>query len=231
MKTSGERAAATRWRAPTMLAIWVALGIPTFTPLYSQEVDLDLSRLAEGAYSEMDMLLRKGFLFIKVDVVRVSVRFGPETTGSLQRLVTGSRLTSEVADSIAWLAIRSREALVTMEFVRNVSLGRFLKGIRNSARKVWEHGIIERTTFDDISRNLPIWYRALDGRGIRNGDRAYYRISGDQLHTRVQGRDGTIYVDQIDVGRESVLSVLAGYFVRGSDFRDGLVRSLYESER
>ena len=115
-----------------ILAASLALGIAAPASLDSQEVDLDLSALADGAYSEMDMLLRKGFLFIKFDIARVSVRFGPETAEVLRRLVTGSRLTSELADSIAWFATRSDEALVTMEFVRNVGLERFLKEIRNA---------------------------------------------------------------------------------------------------
>ncbi len=215
----------------TLFAICVATSIAAPGQLDSQEVDLDLSRLGDGAYSQMDMLLRKGFLFVKVDVANVSVRVGPRTAEVLRHLVTGNRLTSDLADSIAWYAIRSSEALVTMEFERNVGLSRFLSGIRDGAETVWKRGLIERTTFDDISRNLPTWYSGLEDRGIRDGDRAFYLISGDQLHTRVQGSDGTIYIDQVDVGRESVLSVLAGYFVRGSDFRDGLVRSLFESER
>jgi hypothetical protein len=231
MKNGNEGFPAPLAGALTMLATCFALGIAAPAPLDSQEVELDLSGLADGPYSEMDMLLRKGVLFIKVDVARVSVRFGPETATMLQRLVTGSRLTSGVADSIAWLAIHADEALVTMEFVRNVSLDRFLSGIRDGAEKVWQRGFIERATYEDISLSLPMWYGALEERGVREGDRASYRISGDQLHTVFQGVEGTIFVDQVDVGRESVLSVLAGYFVEGSDFRDGLARSLYESER
>jgi hypothetical protein len=199
--------------------------------LTSQEVDLDLATLADGPYSKMDMLLRKGFLFIKVDVARVSVQVGPETAERLHLLVTGNRLNSDVADSIAMYSIRSREALVTMAFARDVDLNRFLSEIRKGAERVLERGIIEQETFDHISRDLPTWYSSLEERGIHEGDRALYRVSGDRLHTVVQAADGTTFVDQVDVGRESVLSVLAGYFVKGSDFRDGLIESLYESGR
>jgi hypothetical protein len=210
-----------------ILAFSVSLLVTPRTPLHSQDVDLNLATLDEGAYSQMDMLLRKGFLFIKVNVANVSVRVGPQTAGELQRLVTGSRLNSDVTDSIAWQVINADDALVTMEFVRDVDLSRFLSGIQDGAEKVWKHGVIERSTFDSISQNLPIWYQVLEERGIREGDRAHYRIRGDELHTVVSGADGTVYVDQVDVGRESVLAVLAGYFVEGSDFRNGLVRSLY----
>jgi hypothetical protein len=54
----------------------------------------------------------------------------------------------------------------------------------------------------------------------------YQRIRSDTLRTVYVDREGSILLDQLDVGPERRLAVLGGYFAPGSEFRDGLVASV-----
>jgi hypothetical protein len=193
---------------------------------HTQKPDLQLDSLDDGPGSRMTTVLRKRFLLFRVDVVRVSMRFGRETSSELRRLTEGGRLPWELGGSIASTAIASRDALVEVEFLRNITLEQFLSTARDSIRLVWRNGVIRRETYEQIRRSLPGWYRSLEERGIHRGDRMFYRIRGDRLHTVFLGSETTRHVDQVDTGRESVRAVLGSYLVEGSEFREGLLRSL-----
>jgi hypothetical protein len=54
-----------------------------------------------------------------------------------------------------------------------------------------------------------------------------YRIRGDTLRTQFLSLEGKLLMDQTDVGPERRRSVLGSYFVRKSDFREGLIKSLF----
>jgi hypothetical protein len=199
--------------------------------MHSQNPDLQRESLDDGPYSKMSTVLEKGFLLFQVDVVRVRMCFGKETSSELRRLAEGSKLSPVLAGSITRNAIRSRDALVEVEFLRNVTLDQFISTARDSIRLVWRNRAIRRETYEHIRQSLPEWYHSSKDRGIHKGDRMFYRVSGDRLRTVFLGREGTSYVDQIDTGEEAVRAVLGGYLVEGSDFRKGLLESLFESAR
>jgi hypothetical protein len=217
------------WQA--IIVIWAAFSPCWVLDGQGQGIDLDLGTLRGGPFAEMSMTLEKGLLFVQVEVARVRVTFGAETSSELQRLVQGREPSSRLADSIAAIAMQSPDALVELHFLRDVSLNRFISGSRDAAERVWKRGIISESTFDRIKHNLPFWYRSLKDRGIREGDLMRYRVRADSLHTVFTGSDGMVFVNQIDQGRDTVLAVMGGYFVKGSDFRDGLLDSLFESGR
>lgn len=175
--------------------------------------------------THMAMTLKKGLLFIRVNVLTLDIRLGADSSARIGELLSGE-ITPAVEDSIADAAIRSRDALVSLEFLRDIDLDRFLSEARKATEKVWRRGFIDEAEYTRVDRNLPIWYASLAERGILRGDRMYYRIQGDRLHTVFQSPDGRIHVDQIDEGTEPRMAVLGGYFVRGSDFREGLLESL-----
>lgn len=175
--------------------------------------------------AHMSMTYEKGFLFIQVDVLDLDIRLGRESGEAIRELAR-NEIDSATADSIAALAVGSRDALISITFRRDIDLDRFISEARKSTRRVWRSGIIDEEEFNRVDRNLPSWYRSLEVRGIRNGDRMFYRIQDDRLHTVFQGGDGHLFVDQVDEGPESRRAVLGGYFVRGSDFRDRLIESL-----
>lgn len=176
--------------------------------------------------AHMSMTYEKGFLFIQVDVLDLDIRLGRETGEAIRELARRNGNDPATADSVAALAVRSRDALISITFLRDIDLDRFISEARKATERVWRRGVIDEAEFNRVHRNLPSWYHSLAGRGIRKGDRMFYRIQDDRLHTVFQGRDGHIFVDQVDEGPGPRRAVLGGYFVRGSDFRDRLIASL-----
>lgn len=190
------------------------------TPAPGQSVPLDTTTLADGPSSRACMLLER--TIFQVDVLTLDVRFGPETARALEQLVARGA----GRDTLAAVALRSRDVFARIEFLRDVGMDRFLDVVRTDMRRAMEQGIISRATLDDVSDNLPRWYRFLEERGVWEGDSMLYRIRGDTLRSMYRATDGEWLLDQLDVGPERGLSVLGSYFARGSSFRAGLLDSM-----
>lgn len=188
--------------------------------------ELPVEDLPASASAHMSMTYQKGFLFIQVDVMKLDVRIGGDPGERILALALPDRIDDAVADSIAALAIGSRDALVAVTFLRDIDLDRFIKEAAKATKRVWERGAISKEEYERVRRNLPAWYKSLKERGIRKGDRMFYRIQEDRLHTVFQGEDGHRFVDQVDEGPEPRRAVIGGYFVEGSDFRSPLIKSL-----
>lgn len=197
-----------------------------------QSVDLpstlDLGQLGKVRHSRMQMKLEK--TIFKVDVLTVDVWLGDEGAGRLGEFVEGGSYSNERADSVSAVALQSRDAFVRIEFLREISLSQFLDGIDENMRRLPEEGILERSDYERIRAGLPVWFDFLRERGIWEGDEVFYRIRGDTLRTVYRSADGSILLDQTDVGAANRLSLLGSYFVRGSDFRKGLVKSLFRGQ-
>lgn len=202
--------------------------IVLLVPLMAAPRDLfDLGSLGTGPFARMSTLYEKSFLFLKVDVLNVEVRFGSEVAEKVKSFVQSGDEPSKFADLIADTAIHAQDAFVHIRFLRNIRLKRFIQEARESTKLVREAGIIDNPSYEHISNNLPIWYGSLAKRGIREGDEMFYRIRGESLRAVFRGVDGTIYVDLEDKGSLFSLAVLGGYFVEKSKFRKGLLQSLF----
>ena len=178
----------------------------------------------DGVY--MHMLLEKTFL--KVDVLTLEVWLGGEEAERITELVAEGVRSREVEDAIANAAIRSRDAYVRIVFVRdNISLDQFVDGAREDLERVSKAGIVSMEHVEQVVANLPVWYSFLDQRNIRKGDRMHYRVHGDTLHSQYVGVDGEIFLDQKDLGESPRLAEMGSYFVRGSSFREKLIKSLF----
>lgn len=188
--------------------------------------------LGAGPNASMSMLLEK--TIFQVDVLRLDVRLGPEATARLDSLIGARRgdatFSGDLSDSVAVIALEARDALTSLEFLRDVGLDRFLEGIHDNLRRAEEGELITRDEFEGISDALPGWYDFLRDRGIRSGDRMLQRIRGDTLRTVYISAAGDTLLDQVDTGSHRRLAVLGGYFAPGSDFREGLVESLFGAD-
>ena len=183
---------------------------------------------SSGEEVRMEMLLEK--TIFQVDVLTLTVRIRGSEAERLRRLRERGEPSPVVRDSVARIAADATCARARLEFVRDVSLGRFLDAIRDSGRAAMEAGFIQEATFRMIDRSVSDWYAFLEGRGVKEGDRMEYRIEGDRLRIRYRAADGRLLLDRTDTGAERRRSVLAGYFAPGSDFRKGLIRSLFRDE-
>jgi hypothetical protein len=174
------------------------------------------------------MTLAKSLLFVRVDVVDLEVRFGLETASQLEAAAGGRDLTPPLLHSIARIATQSQDASIHLRFLRDIDLDRFISGARKNTKLVYKAGIIKKETYHEIAERLPFWYSFLRTRGIKTDDLMIYRIQGDSLRTIYRGSDGKVYLDLQGQGQERCLAVLGSYFVPGSEFRDSLIRSLFD---
>ncbi len=187
---------------------------------------MDTLSLGRGTYSRMEALLEK--TIFKVDVLTLEVRLGEKDARRVQALAAGRTYSKALADSIAEVAIHSQDAWAQIEFLRGASLKQFLDGIDDNLSRAWDAGIISEADYEMISKGLPRWFAFLEARRIRKGDRIRYRVLGDTLRTQYWAASGELLLDQVDVGPERRLAVLGSYFARRSEFREDLVRSLFE---
>ncbi len=229
VRRANPRSSAVPWTL-VLVAMLVATGpAAAQTTVTTAAIEpMDTSSLGTGPYSRMSTLLEK--TIFKVDVLTLEVWLGAEDTRQLEGLVEGRRRTDALADSIAEVAIHSKDALVSSRFERRVSLDQFLDGIDDNMRLVRSAGLISEADYERITEGLPRWYAFLAERGIHDGDRQRYRIRGDSLRTQYWAASGELLLDQTDVAASAPLAVLGGYYVRGSDFRKGLIKSLFPND-
>lgn len=205
-------AIAALWFPPVMVEGQAASADPAAT--------FDTTGLADGPHSRACMLLER--TIFQIDVLTVDLRFGSETVTRIRRLIDAGA----GRDSVAAVAMTSRNAYALIEFVRDVGMDRFIDGVRTDLRRAVDAGVIDGATYRQVSDNLPRWYGFLEGRDVREGDRLVYRVRGDTLHSGYRAADGEWLLQQTDVGPERRLAVLGSYLVRGSSFREGLLDSL-----
>lgn len=194
----------------------------------------DESMSSEGAEAQkpppitMRMLLE--VTIFQIDVLTLELRIGGPTGDRIRTLVEAGERTEETADSVADLAADARFAYANLSFLRGISLGRFLREVQRNAVRATEAGYISPETSGLIVQSLPQWYAFLQGRGIEEGDEMEYFIEGDTLTVHYLSPSDSLLMSTTDVGPERRRSVLGGYFARGSDFREGLLDSLFQSE-
>lgn len=185
------------------------------------------STLAQGLYSSMQLLYRRNFFFFSFAVFEVEMRFGQDMAGDLEALVEGRGLSKSLENQIANLALDSEDAFIQIEFKIAFGFNLFIREIRRSTREVYEFGAIDRDLCERIWNSLPVWYDFLRRRGVRRGDRMFYRIQGDVLRVVYEEADGNVLLDESYEEPYARRAVLGGYFAPTSDLRQGLVRSLF----
>jgi len=165
----------------------------------------------------------------KVNVLTLELWLGPETVQKLTHLLPVQD-DDKSREAAARIALDSRDAWAELIFQRGVSLDQFLGGIDENMRRARDADLLTPEGYELVAAGLPRSYAPLAAGGIAEGDRIFYRISGDTLRTVFQRVGGDLVVDQTDIGPERRLSLLGSFFVKGSDFRKGLVGSLPQSQ-
>lgn len=180
--------------------------------------------LGQGPFAKMSMLYERTFL--RLDIMTLEIHFGPEVVSQLESLAAGSHLTPEMVDSIADIAVRAENARIHMEFKRDVSRNQFVKGALENTGRVLKAGLIKKEFYEELCRQLPVWYAFMNGRGVLKGDEMFHLIKGNTLRSVYRGPDGKVLMDETQQGEDRRLALLGSYLVRESDFREGLVSSL-----
>ncbi len=215
-----------------VLALALVLAVPGRAPAVRDQdegaaaaIPVDATGLASGPYASLEMVYER--TIFRVDVLRLTLRFGAQTAAELEHLVDGRQYTDELAESVVRAAVESQDLLVRSRFLRDVSLEQFLDGIRENMEHARDAGFLSSEEVRTLLPEIEAQYEPIRDRGIRDGETMWYRIRGDTLHVAFQALDGSVLIDRRQEGSEHRRAVLGGYLAPGSDFREDLSRSLF----
>ncbi len=175
---------------------------------------------------EASALLEK--TLFRIDVARLNLQFGGDTAARLEALLEAAGPETSLADSVAEVAIHSRDATARLTFLWGIGFDRFMENVQRSVKVAREAGLLDPGFARSLSDSLPGWYAPIRERGVKDGDTMTYRIRGDTMRIVFRTRKDSVMVDQRAVGRQSRLSVLGGFLSAGSEFREGLLDSLLD---
>lgn len=185
------------------------------------------SSTAQQAEAPLTMRMLLEATIFRIDVLTLEVHIAGATADRIRTLTGSGGRTEQAVDSVSDLAADATRAYARLDFLRDISLDRFLGAVRENADRAAEADYIDPETAAFIQASLPEWYAFLEGRGIEEGDRMEYFIRGDTLTVHYASASDSLLMNQTDVGPERRRSVLGGYFAPGSDFRDGLLDDLF----
>ena len=154
-----------------------------------------------------------------VNVLRLDLEVDAASARNLTRI-------RSKPDSVAVCVIEAPEAWVHMQFLRSVSQGKFFGGIRSNLAKARQAGFITAEHEKQVSAQLPEWYGFLAKRGVKKGDVLVYWIRGTAMKTTYYNPQGTVLFNFTQEDPEARHGVLGSYLAPGSDFREGLIKSL-----
>lgn len=182
--------------------------------------------LGQGAYATMHMLLQKTVL--NVNVATIDVRFDKGTQGRFAQLAGGKAYAPDLGHQLALAAIDARHAVVVMQFKRDIPLNRWIGVVKDNLEQARKAGLIARDVEQRVGDSLATWFGALKDRGYEKDDRLIYAVMPDSVRSVVVSKGGQVFVDRVDPGHEGRRVVLGSYFATGSEFREPLLKSLFE---
>jgi hypothetical protein len=183
--------------------------------------------LARGPYAAMHMLLQKTVL--NINVATIDVRFDRGTQSKFAQLATGKSYSPELGHQLALAAIEAKHAVVVMEFKRDIPLNRWIGVVKDSLEEARKAGLVTRDSEKTVGDSLASWFGALKDRGYQKDDRLIYSVMPDSVRSVVVSKGGQVLVDRVDPGHPGRRVVLGSYFATGSEFREPLLKSMFES--
>jgi len=187
---------------------------------------LDAPDLAQGPFSAMKMTLKKTIL--RINVANIDVRFDKAAQARFSTLASGKGYSKDLAAELAKVAIEAGHAVVQMQFNHDVSLDRWMGVVKDNLEQARSAGLITKELEQQVGQGLPQWFSPLKDRGYEKGDRLLYEVRPDALHTAVVSKDGKVLLDRVDHEAGVRRVVLPSYFAPDSDFREPLLKSLFQ---
>jgi hypothetical protein len=173
-----------------------------------------------------DFLLKKSLL--RIEVLRLRLILDEQTGRDVEKILSGWKRTRDLENAAAARYLEARSANVTLDLLRSVSYKQFIDGSLKTQKRISSFGLFDEATGEAIANDTASRYAFLRERGMERGDRIHYVLRGDSLFSSYTRADGTVELNDIRVGPERRLSLLGGYFVPKTNFRDGLIDQLFD---
>ena len=188
---------------------------------------VDAPEWARGRFSAMHMLLEKTLMGL--DVLTVDVRVSKQVRRRFVEIIgNNKRYTEKLGADLAAVALEADEALVQVRYLRKVSFSQWLEGVNENLDRAEAAKLITPDVKRRVQARLPVLFAALKERGYESGDRLLYRVRADSVRMVVVSEKGRIYVDTTDFDKDAPRVVMASYFAPNGDFREPLLRSLFD---
>lgn len=189
---------------------------------------MNAPELGQGPFAAMHMLLQKTFL--KINVMNLDVRLDKATQGKLAALGQGKAYSDGMAGPLAQAVMGAGNAIVEMEFKRDIPLKRWIGVVRDNLEEARKANLISVAIEKRIGDGLADWFASLKDRGYEKGDRLFYVVSPNLLRTVVVTAGGQVLLERLDKEKDARDVILPTYFAPGSEFREPLLRSLFEGK-
>ena len=190
---------------------------------------MNAPELAQGRFAAMHMLLQKTIL--NINVLDLDVRLDKAAQGKLAGLAQGKTYSEGLAPQLGQAVMAASHALIQMQFKRDVPLKRWIGVVRDNLEEARKASLISPAVEKRIGDGLPEWFVALKDRGYEKGDRLFYVVAPEGLRTVVATAGGQVLLERFDKEKDARDVVLATYFAPGSEFREPLLRSLFEERK
>jgi hypothetical protein len=210
-------------RLPLAFVIMAWLSVASADALPS----LTSQEWAEGPHSAMHMLLEK--TVFNVDVLTVDVRVGRQVHRRLIDVIgTNKQYSEPLGERLARVVLEADDAFVEVDYLRDISFKQWMEGVIENLERAEAAKLITKEIRQRAQERVPVAFAALKERGYQHGDRLLYRVRADSVRMVAVSEKGKIYVDTTDSGKDAPRIVLASYFAPRGDFRELLLRSLFD---
>ena len=177
-------------------------------------------------YHRFDFLLEK--TLFEVDVLRLQLILDEQTGRDVEKILGGAKLTRDLENAAADRYLEARSADVTVELLRPVTYEQLIEGFSKTQERISSFGLFDEATGEAIAKDTMSRFAFLRERGMEKGDLIQYVLRGDSLYSIYTRADGAVELNDIRVGQERRLSLLGGYFVPKTNFRDRLIDQLFD---
>ncbi len=184
----------------------------------------DTAPVANDYYGHMHMLFEKTWLGF--DVARIDVRFDAAAAEHFRELAAGQHYSDQLAEQIARTALDAQDVHVQVEFLRDVSIGEFIDAARDNLKRARDANYISKDVYAVALQGAKNDFAPLAKRGLKEHDVLVYRARPDSLQTTVMSGN-RVLLDVTSLNLGSRRAMIASYFAPKSDFRKGLIKSLF----
>jgi hypothetical protein len=184
--------------------------------------------VGDGPHTKM--LFKYEVTFMKFDVANVGAMVPPAVGFALEPYVEGQKFSEARAHEMGEILVECDPVLLSMEFLRDAGLHKFMKGHERNTEAAQKSGFISEEERAAILAGIEQDMAPVRERGVKKGDAVYFRVQGDDVRTVYIGVDGDELLDITRTDPVWTRAYRAGFFCPESKFRDKLIKSLYEPQ-